>query len=241
MCTSSDQWSEEDGDGGGMGGVWDCLGFPPFRAGARLAGRRGGRSSHILGAETGSSETWHGRLGPRITHHLLPPPPQVTTTTTTADTSSAAAAGAGAGGPPPLLLVAQQPGPPHSCHGDHVLGALIPGAGAGIAGIWAGAGPNYRRRGGIRGSDPPPNRNRGGCSAGFVAMRSPNLFRSNFSSTFSLPPLCVRFGFGGGGEGVGLRRRRSARRKGTPPHRTGGGGGGGGRGKGRGNRKEETG
>jgi len=50
-------------------------GVPPCRAAAgwRLAGRRGARSSHILVAETGSSETWHRRLGPRITdrHPLL--------------------------------------------------------------------------------------------------------------------------------------------------------------------------
>jgi hypothetical protein len=49
-------------------------GVPPCRAAAgwRLAGRRGARSSHILVEETGSSETWHRRLGPRITHrHLL--------------------------------------------------------------------------------------------------------------------------------------------------------------------------
>ena len=93
-------------------------------AGGRLAGRRGARSSHILVAETGSSETWHGHLGPRITHpdhrrrrRLLlllddcssqaaatgPPPPPP------AAAGASAVAGAAAGS-----LVPRQ-GPPQAC------------------------------------------------------------------------------------------------------------------------------
>jgi hypothetical protein len=54
-------------------------GVGPCRAaggeGWRLAGRRGERSCHILVAGTGSSETWHGRLGPRIADRRTPPLP----------------------------------------------------------------------------------------------------------------------------------------------------------------------
>jgi hypothetical protein len=102
-----------------VGVVPPCQAAAAAAAGGRLAGRRGARSSHILVAETGSSETWHGRLGPRITHpdhrrRLLlddcssqasatgPPPPP-------AAAGTAAGAGAAAGS-----LVPRQ-GPPQAC------------------------------------------------------------------------------------------------------------------------------
>jgi hypothetical protein len=60
---SEEQGKLRDGNGaGGAGGVRPC------RAGAGLAGRGGAQSCHIPVAEKGSSETWHGRLRPGITH-----------------------------------------------------------------------------------------------------------------------------------------------------------------------------
>jgi hypothetical protein len=104
-----------------------------LRAGARLAGRRGAESCDIPGAETGSSETWHGRrrISTLEPSSSLPPPPRK----------------------PPLSPLPQRWGQWWwvGARGVHVAGALIPAAaGAGIAGIWG--------RGGEGGSEDPPDR-----------------------------------------------------------------------------------